>query len=65
MDDRTQLPDPPHSWDGDSYIEKQCTCYKFDWEPHPCPYQQDIHDDHDPDYCCCCPYCVTQCALDI
>jgi len=34
-------------------------------EPHPCPYQEEINDNHDPECCTCCPECEQQCRDDI
>lgn len=42
-----------------------CTCNRKDYELHSCPYQADIFNDDDPEYCSCCPYCEEQCAMDI
>ena len=33
-------------------------------EMHPCPYQEDIWDNHD-DSCFCCEDCTHECAMDI
>lgn len=33
-------------------------------EPHPCPYNQDIDNDHDT-LCTCCDECSKECARDI
>lgn len=33
-------------------------------EMHPCPYQEDINDEHE-DYCFCCEDCQQECADDI
>lgn len=32
--------------------------------PHPCPYSEDIHDNHEP-MCHCCSECMHQCSMDI
>ena len=44
--------------------DKECTCNER-YEPHPCPYQEDVWDNHDPEYCTCCPYCTDECAANI
>lgn len=33
--------------------------------PHSCPYQVEINDDNDPEYCTCCDYCRQECVWDI
>jgi hypothetical protein len=33
-------------------------------EPHPCPYQEEINDDHE-FRCDCCPACTQECRWDI
>lgn len=40
-----------------------CTCDTYEWLGHPCPYQEDINDDHD-SVCHCCPFCSQQCYED-
>lgn len=52
-------------WICDKCSRDKCTCEEFEWEPHPCPFQEDVWDNHDPEYCTCCPYCTQQCAWDI
>lgn len=32
---------------------------------HSCPYQEDVHNNPDPEYCNCCPECEEQCRQDI
>lgn len=32
---------------------------------HSCPYQEDVNNDPDPEYCCCCEECTRECAADI
>ena len=32
---------------------------------HSCPYQSDINDNEDPEYCDCCQNCTYECAMDI
>jgi hypothetical protein len=40
-------------------------CYKNEaQEPHPCPYQEDINDNHE-DLCTCCVECTNECVMDI
>ena len=34
-------------------------------EPHPCPYQRDMHGDDDPTYCNCCHECVMDCIREV
>ena len=34
-------------------------------DPHLCPYQYEINDNDDPEYCVCCPDCEHECAMDI
>ena len=39
---------------------------EHDWNQfHSCPYQADINDNGDPEYCSCCPDCWSQCNDDI
>jgi len=33
-------------------------------EPHSCPYQEEINEDHD-FRCTCCELCTDECAMDI
>jgi hypothetical protein len=34
-------------------------------EPHPCPYQHEINDVEDDEYCTCCEECEDDCRADI
>ncbi len=34
-------------------------------EPHQCPYQSEIHDNQNPEFCTCCDVCRRECADDI
>lgn len=43
---------------------EKCTCKEQCYEEHPCPFAQEICDDHEK-RCNCCPYCTYQCAMDI
>lgn len=46
--------------------KNMCKCGKNEAaEPHRCPYQQDINDNNDPEYCTCCDECRHECAMDI
>jgi hypothetical protein len=40
-----------------------CTCGE-DREPHPCPYSEEINDNHE-DECTCCPVCTERCAEEV
>ena len=40
-----------------------CTCDKYNYEEHICPFRAEI--DYDETTCNCCPYCEEQCADDI
>jgi hypothetical protein len=43
----------------------RCTCDENRDAPlHPCPYQEDVHNNPEP-CCTCCDYCVGECAMDI
>lgn len=48
-----------------------CTCGKYFYEDHACPYDEEMSsDDEDFDSdnersCSCCPYCTHQCSMDI
>jgi hypothetical protein len=44
---------------GRSGCKNQATC-----EPHPCPFQEDVNNDHE-DRCNCCSDCQHECAMDI
>ena len=46
-------------------ILDHCTCDEIDYEPHSCPFQEDVWGDHNQEYCTCCPYCTEQCYIDI
>ncbi len=42
--------------------EETCTCeVDRSIEPHSCPYECDIHDNYDDNYCSCCEYCEQKC----
>ena len=34
-------------------------------EAHPCPFEEEINDDHNPEYCTCCDDCTQGCKDDI
>jgi len=34
-------------------------------EPHSCPFQEDINDNFDEEYCTCCSECQHDCLMDI
>lgn len=36
-----------------------------DTEAHACPYQSEINDNDDENYCACCKDCEHECAMDI
>ncbi len=40
-------------------------CQNPDSDPHPCPYAEEINDDHDPEYCTCCDECTQNCFDEI
>ena len=42
-------------------VTDECTCDN-EIEPHPCPYEMDIHDNDYPEFCTCCPRCEQECA---
>ena len=46
--------------DDDDVRPEGWTCHE-DHEPHPCPYAEEINDDHDQEYCTCCPVCEQHC----
>lgn len=58
----TSTPDPvtiyPYWVEGEV-----CTCNLKTYEIDGCPYQSDVHDNHEA-HCGCCPYCAYQCAQD-
>lgn len=33
--------------------------------PHSCPYQREINDDYDEEYCICCEQCEGECSADV
>jgi len=41
-----------------------CTCETEEIEWHPCPYAEDINDDHET-MCKCCDTCEHECLQDI
>lgn len=49
----------------------KCTCDKMTEDDiHPCPYAEDIGNEYELPWeekslCTCCPYCESQCAMDI
>ena len=47
----------------DEYKCGKCERASEGW--HRCPYQADINDNCDPEYCHCCPDCQYECAMDI
>ena len=44
-------------------VTDKCTCENC-YDPHTCPYQEDVNDD-DEYTCTCCPYCTSECVLAI
>jgi len=44
--------------------DEYCTCDKYTYEEHTCPYAEDINGDSET-LCTCCPYCEHQCCMDI
>jgi hypothetical protein len=51
------------------YVPKEekregCTCDTEEHEAHPCPYEEEIHDNHE-DHCTCCPVCTQHCREEI
>jgi len=54
-------PDEDH-WTDE--IELKCTCKKYEWEKHFCPFLAEIENDFKT-LCVCCPFCTEECALDI
>lgn len=48
-------------------LSNPCRCKKNEATEkyHPCPYQSDVNNDPDPEYCNCCDECEFQCAQDI
>lgn len=49
----------------DLNVNKCVSCEGSGREPHSCPYQADIADNDDPEYCNCCIACTIECADDI
>ena len=45
--------------------QRASTCGNKSDGRHSCPYQADINDNGDEDYCNCCSDCTTDCAMDI
>jgi hypothetical protein len=46
--------------------ELLCKCGKYLANPpHPCPYQQEIASNDDPEYCTCCSDCKAECYYNI
>ena len=43
--------------------DKYCTCEKHSYDSHTCPFKTEIYEDDVE--CCCCPYCVHECGMDI
>ena len=44
----------------------KCKCGKeASAESHACPYQSEINDDDDLEYCTCCDDCYQECVWDI
>jgi len=56
-----QLPD---NWEDIEELNDHCTCDEYEWEEQPCPYSEEINEDHE-DYCNCCPYCTQDCLDNI
>ena len=44
--------------------DEHCTCDKYHYNEHTCPFDEEINDDSGT-LCNCCPYCKYQCAMDI
>lgn len=47
------------------WSRSQCNCLNEDGESHACPFAEEIHDNHDPEYCKCCERCTQECREDI
>ena len=50
---------------GERRVRCGCGSNQGTLETHSCPYQIEIADNDDPDYCNCCPDCENQCAMDV
>lgn len=48
-------------------MDTEATCSHEDeqQEPHYCPYQYDIYNNKDENYCTCCEDCTHKCRMDI
>lgn len=49
-------------------IKKELCRFGYDHsviEPHECPYESDVHDNNDQEYCMCCSKCIDACADEI
>jgi len=46
-------------------IKDRCTCEEFYYEAHSCPYEADVNNDPNDEYCTCCPYCEQECSDNI
>lgn len=49
--------------------EGQCERYRCnnpaERRKHSCPYQEEINNNNDPNYCNCCSDCRYECAMDV
>ena len=46
--------------------DEYCTCDKYDYEDHICPFSEAMNDDNDSLCTCnCCPHCHCNCSMDI
>lgn len=50
--------------ENDYGTDKYCTCDKYSYSEHECPYNEEINKDSEQS-CTCCPYCTHQCCMDI
>ena len=44
--------------------DEHCTCNKYHYEDHTCPFAEEINNDSE-SMCNCCPYCEYECAMNI
>lgn len=65
--DRRHKPDPLAEWwkkRDAAEAEEKCRCGNPAAELHPCPSEEELHDNHEP-ICRCCDACVQRCCEEI
>ena len=46
-------------------MAEECGCGSGGEETHSCPFQEEMNENYDDEYCTCCSHCTEQCAMDV